>query len=132
MPRPQIVGVRCAERFVGWAWPVVGFRFWCTTNRNFDAGVPRCGGVGVGGPLDTLLGFEATGPPSLRPVLGNRGGCATRRVWGRPVCAGWWLSLHLVVGCGVWFVDSGCEHQAADVRTRVVWFLFEGVWFVVV
>jgi len=49
---------------------------------------------------DTLLGFEATGPPSLRPVGETGEGCDPR-CWGRLPVGGWLLSLHLVVGCGV-------------------------------
>ena len=45
--------------------------------------------------LGTLLGPEATGP------------------FFAPVGVGVVVASHLVVGCGVCFVDSGCEHLAS-------------------
>lgn len=59
--------------------------------------------------LGTLLGPEATGlflPP-------GGGGCV--------------VASHLVVGCGVCFVDSGCEHLTSEALVLfVLQFLFLG------
>src|SRR4051794_1903366 len=58
---------------------------------------------------DTLLGFETTSPSPLRPDGGEPGVIASRRWLGVACCCS-----ALVVGGGVWFVDSGCEHLGSE------------------
>ncbi len=88
MPRPQIAGVRCAERFVGWAGPVVG------SVLVHDKQFPLVGDRVIEpaeGSSNTLLGFETTSP------------CPLVSGWGAPGLRFGGLGCRptLVVGCGV-------------------------------
>lgn len=99
---------------IGMPVPVVGCR-WCVffvANENVSWDVSCCGGCfgrcsPIRGVLGTLLGPEATGP-----LFAPGGG------------GGWCCRSILVVGCGVCFVDSGCEHLASKVSCSLCNFVF--------
>ena len=80
--RPQMVGVRIVQRFVGWAAPVVGVGSGAQQTRRFSGVVLLWGARAGGKSSDTLLGFETTSP--LFRVCGSE-----RRV----VALLWWWGV---------------------------------------
>ena len=77
---PTCVGVRCAERFVGWAVPVVG------VGSGAQQAFPF-GRVGRRWLPNTLLGFETTSPCSF---LGGAQACVSG---GLVVALLWWWGV---------------------------------------